>query len=305
MSEQAIVAYTEIVAKDLARTYAGAPFDELVAWVRIAHQREAMVTQLYALSCIDARLGRLDASGPASVVHAAVSSIWAHEESHTRFLGSLRSLTESLTGFVAIQGRLEGLVTRSAASGGLLARALIAVGASLGGVPDFAKDLHDLDLRALLRFHGELETTARMGYDRILELLRALDAEDKQAAEQALGFTFDLDLAKIRCEESFHQDAFDEIVRWVAPDGKAFSPIDRAVCARTLRDLCERNLSVSAVRRTAAPSKVVDKGDEPPRLGCGASEGWVSDGGLGKLFADYGLAVPVVGTGPVLAGLRG
>jgi hypothetical protein len=120
--DQTIVRYTETVAHEIAQTYAGEPFDELRVWVRIAHQREAMVTQLYDLSQIDARIGRVDDGGTAAVVRSAVASIWAHEESHTRFLGSLRSISDSLSGIAALQGRLEGVITRGVVSGSLLAR---------------------------------------------------------------------------------------------------------------------------------------------------------------------------------------
>jgi hypothetical protein len=297
VAEQAIVRYTEKVAAQIAQTYAGAPFDELRAWVVIAHQREAMVTKLYDMSQIEERLGSGTADGVGAVVRDVVASIWAHEESHTRFLGSLRSLTDSFADMTALQGCLEGEITRSAVSGGLLARALIAVGGSLGRVPDFAMDLRRMTLRQLVGFHGELETTARMGYQRILDLARMLDPETRESAHDALGLTFDLDIAKIRCEENFHQDAFHEMVRWVAADGESFIERPRRECAQILHDLCERNLSIGAVRQTLDPSAVIPKGDESPG-------DWVSDGGLGKVFAGAALTVPVLAAGAVASRLR-
>ena len=297
MAELGIIRYAETVASELGRTYARAPFDELRAWLRIAHLREAMVTELYDRSQLDARLARLDRRGAAPVVRTAVSSIWAHEESHTRFLGALRSLSDSLAGVSALQGRLEGLVTRGAVSGGLLARALIAVGVSLDRVPEFASELQHLNLRDLLQFYGELEATACMGYQRILDLTRQLEAAADDRVEGALGLTFDLDVAKIRCEENFHRDAFGEIGRWVADDGVSFLSLAHSECAHRLHDLCERNLSIEAVRRTVMPSGAIPKGADP-------SEGWASDGGLGALFAQYDLPVPVLARDTVVSRLK-
>jgi hypothetical protein len=298
VAEQAIVEYTAVVAQQIAKTYANAPFDELRAWVRIAYQREAMVTQLYKLSQIDARLGHLDQSGAASVVRAALSSIWAHEESHTRFLGGLLGLSDTLSGITGLQGRLEGIITGNAVSGSLLARALIAIGVSLGEAPPFASELRQMNLLELIHFHGELETTACMGYQRILDLTRLLDPKKTEALQGTFGLTFDLDLAKIRCEEAFHEDAFREMARWVASDRTSFDPLPRPECVQILHDLCERSLSVGAVRQTAIPSAAVSKGQD---VGDGA---WVSDGGLGKLFTDYALKVPVLPADIAISRLR-
>jgi hypothetical protein len=286
VTNQAIVQYTEEVARQIAHTYEGAPFDELRVWVKIAHQREAMVTQLYGMSQIDARLGQLSEGTAGSVVRAVIASIWAHEESHTRFLGALRSLSESFSGLTELQGKLEGWVTRSAVSGGALARMLIAVGASLDRVPDFAGQLKLMNLRQLVEFDQELETTARMGYARILELVRALAGNEE--VEDALGFTFEFDLTKILCEENFHEAVFREMAQWVSADGSTFLPLPREQCAKTLHNLCEQNLSVRTVRRI---TPAMPKGFQL------VDDGWVSDGGLGRLFADFDLSVPIVTVG--------
>jgi hypothetical protein len=286
MTEQRIVAYTEQVAVELAHRCAGKPFDELRVWVRIAHQREAMVTKLYDLAHIDGRLGEVDAGAAAAVVRAAVKSIGAHETSHTNFLGKLREDSESLARLAELQGKLEGWVTRSAVSGGVLGRMLIAIGASLNQVPDFARELRQMDLRKLVEFCGELETTARLGYLRMLELQRALAGDED--VQDVFGFAFDFDVAKILCEENFHEAAFHEIRHWVAADGASFQPIPREECARSLHRLAEQHLSVEAARRT---TPAIPKGVY-------RDEDWVSDGGLGELFARYELPVHVAPMAP-------
>jgi hypothetical protein len=282
MPEQAIVHYTEEVAREIAQRMAGDALGELRIWVRLAHQREAMVSQLYQLSGVDQRLRGADPGGPAPVMRSAMASIWAHEESHTRFLAAIRSFSESAPGLVELQGQLEGRITRAAVSGGLLARALIAIGASLGRVPEFATELGRLDLRQLVEFHGELESTARMGYQRILELLRALGND--QEARRDFGFTFLQDVARILAEERFHEDAFGAMAGWVNAGGDGLAAMEPARCTELLYDLAERNLSMGVVQRIVDPNAAVtkDAGPDVP---------WVSDGGLGELFRQHGLTV--------------
>jgi hypothetical protein len=282
--ERAIVRYTEEVARELARTLAGDPGEELRTWLRLAHRREAMVTELYRISNVDERLRASDGAGPAAVMRAAMASIWAHEESHTRFLSIIRGLSGS-PGLEELQGRIEGKITAGAVSGGLLARALIAVGGSLGKVPDFAADLRRMGLRQLVSFHGELEATARAGYERILALHRRVAGDATTVRD--LGATFVYDIARILAEERFHEDAFGAMARWIDDDGEGFAPLAEADCARLLFDLAERNLSVGVVRRLLDPAAPVDKGLEP-----GAP--WISDGGIGELLRAHGLGPPAV-----------
>jgi hypothetical protein len=279
-----ILEYTQAVAAELAASHTGDPLGELRIWVRLAHQREAMVTQLYELSQLDARLPGTD--GPAaSFVRSAVESIWAHEESHTRFLASVRSFGEEAPALAELRGKLEGKVTRSAVSGhGALARWMIAVGAALGQTPGFAADLREMTLRELLAFYGELEATARHGYERIRQLLAQLEKQAAPEIERLFGYTFPFDIARILCEEAFHEDAFDAIGKWVAPAGNGFVDMPADECARVLHDICERNLSTGAAARRLL-GEAADKGD--------VAGDWISDGGLGALFARHQLAVPL------------
>jgi hypothetical protein len=288
MPKGQIVEYTERVAREMALKFEGAPLDELRAWVRIAHQREAMVTQLYELSHIDARLAvasNASSQSPCSaVVRSAIASIWAHEESHTHFLSSLRSLSEAFPDLAGLQGQLEGRITLGAVSGSVLAKVLIALGASLGRTPDFALELRRMTLRRLIEFHGELEATARMGYRRILDLCRP---QYGAAVQHGFGYTLPYDIARILAEEAFHEEAFGAMAAWVAPDAESFASIAPDECVRVLHDLCERNLALGAVQGLLSPGSHVPKGDE-------TESAWISHGGLGELFARYALPVPVL-----------
>jgi len=289
MQEHAIIKYTERVAGEIASRHAEAPAAELALWLRLAHQREAMVTQLYELSEIEARL-MAEPSGVLGLIRSVMLSIWAHEASHTRFLSSVRSVSGSLTDLAELQGRVEGWITRRAANGQLLARLLIAVGAALGKAPEFARELRQMNLAELLAFHAELETTARMGYQRILQVLSRIGAEE--ATTRELGLTFAYDVARILCEENFHEAAFFEMLRWIDGNGRAAAEFSVEGCTRALHRLCEENLSVGAVRRVAAAEK---PGLEAYVPGDAMSPGWLSDGGLGSVFRGAGLAVPVLG----------
>lgn len=284
MNRDDILQHTDEIAREVAHLYTGRPLAELRAWVCMAHRREAMVTELYDVAQFDRRLGALAGTGAGRAVHAAVTSIWAHEESHTRYLGSLRSLSEGLAQLAEVQGKLEGKITRSAvADGGWLARLMISAGGTLGQVPAFARDLQRLNLRDLLRFQGTLEITARSGYERMGELAKQL--RDSEELARDFGYAFGFDIRRIRCEEQFHQEAFEAMAGWVDGQGEGFREHSSQECAEILYDLCRRNLSTEAVYGRSII--LGPKGDEHDLR-------MVSDGGLGGLFAQHGLAITVV-----------
>jgi hypothetical protein len=121
MQEQSIVQYTEQVAGEIASRYASNPAAELEIWLRLAHQREAMVTQLYETSRIDARLKEEATGEIGGLIRSVVLSIWAHEASHTEFLASLRDASGSNTALTELQGYAEGWITERATSGNAFA----------------------------------------------------------------------------------------------------------------------------------------------------------------------------------------
>jgi hypothetical protein len=296
MDGQSVVQYAAQVAEDIERQFADSPLAELRLWVRLAHQREAMVSELYQLSDVDERLRELPSEGPGAVVRYAVVSIWAHEESHTRFLSTIRGASEATAWLTELQGRLEGKVTRSVLAGSTLGRALIALGASLDRVPEFATQLQRMTLEELLEFQGELETTARTGYERMLTLLARL--ADDAAIQLEFGPAFSYDIGRILCEERFHEDVFSTMPRWVGPHARSRSDLSPDECARTLHDLAERNLSITALAQLRNPGMPLPKGDPDAAL-------WVSDGGLGRFFETYGLRSPVLTAEQAIAKLGG
>jgi hypothetical protein len=294
MRANSIIAYTEQVAGEIASRYAEDPVAELELWLKLAHQREAMVTQLYELSELDRRLTGEHASALRGLVRSVVLSIWAHESSHTRHLATLRGAAGAGAALAELQGSLEGWVTRQATQGSSLARLLIAIGASLGQAPDFARELRQLSLLELMAFHAELETTARMGYQRILQILARLAEEQRRgtraSAAAEYGLTLRYDMARILCEENFHEAAFQEMSRWLE-DESLERELSVPACTRALHRLCAEHLSLGAMRGVAATES---PGLEAHVPGDAHSREWVSDGGLGAVFQRAGLPVPVL-----------
>jgi hypothetical protein len=195
-----------------------------------------------------------------------------------------------------LRGRLEGKVVASAVSGGALARFLIAVGASVREVPEFARDLGRMNFRQFVDLNGELEMTAKMGYRRILALAGRLEGNEAFLAE--FGYAFAYDVARILCEENFHEDAFRVMGSWIGGDGRSFAHQSASVCARTLHELCERHLSISVMRDQLQSEWAVHGGTvrgtpsrKPPNSDF--ERKWLSDGGLGAVFQEYGLEMPI------------
>jgi hypothetical protein len=287
--EGSIIEYTEQVAGEIASRHAEDPVAELELWLRLAHQREAMVTQLYEMAGFEARLSGEDAIH--RLIGSVVRGIWAHERSHTEFLSALRESGEAFRALAALQGLVEGWVVKRAMHGAAGGRLLIAVGASLGQVPGFARELGQMSLLELLGFSAELETTARLGYQRILQIAARLGEREATAGDY--GFTFQYDVARIEREETFHEEVFFEMQRWLRADGSARDALTRASCLDVLHRLCAENLSAGAVRRAAAEASA------PVEVRIPADDAvWVSAGGLGALFGAAGLSVPVVEVRP-------
>lgn len=281
--EGSIIEYTEQVAGEIACRHAEDPVAELELWLRLAHQREAMVTQLYEMTGFEARL-----SGESTIhrlIGSVVRGIWAHERSHTEFLSALRETRDAWRALAELQGLVEGWVVKRAMHGAAGGRLLIAVGASVGKVPDFARELRHMSLLELLGFSAELETTARLGYQRILQIAARLGAD---ATAGSYGFTFQYDVARIEREETFHEGVFVEMQDWLRADGAPRDMLSSESCLGALHQLCAQNLSAGAVRRAAAEEHASIEAFIPTDDAV-----WVSDGGLGAIFTTAGLPVPL------------
>lgn len=271
-----IVHYTEQVAAQLEARFRGTPEQELAAWVRIAQVREAMVSEIYGVGSIDARFGATTAASVAHVARKAIRNIWVHEETHTRYLRALRVSAGSKDALLhEIYGRLQGTMTDAASRGSLFARLAIAVGVRRGQAPAFAAEIKAMNLHEFCQFCGELEETAVLGYRRILALLALLPEQ----TEPALAYTLEADITKICDDETFHVGVFSAVDSWLEPDGKNFVAMAPSQRVKELHALVDRvfGRDMATVRD---PSALADGN---------AALGWLSDGGIGELFEEYGL----------------
>lgn len=67
-----ILEHTHLVARELRAACAERPLEELTTWLRLAHQRESMVSELYDVAQIERRLASQSGRGRARVVRSAV-----------------------------------------------------------------------------------------------------------------------------------------------------------------------------------------------------------------------------------------
>lgn len=292
--EGSILAHTQSLAAELASQFAQDPAGELEVWTTTAQQREAMVVNLYDADAIEHRLPKR-AGEPAllPLVRRAIGGIWAQERSHTALIGSLRVVDEKrLIILDSLRGAMEGLVAHYATANGWLrpfTTPLVGVGRATGLAPEFTKAFHSLTLRHFFRFSHELETTAKEGYARILQLLESLDPA---GTTLKFGLTGPYEFAKTLAEERFHAAVFDQLDRWLSPDGLAFVDIPARDAVVQLRRLALEHLSLASPSFSAAARAALDipwtKSVRDDRL--------VSDGGLGEVFEEFGLPLPAVAT---------
>jgi hypothetical protein len=301
-----ILSHTRAVAERLAHQYRSNPEGELEIWATTAQQREAMVVMLYDAAAIERRLPKR-AGEPEimTVVRKAIGGIWAQERAHTTLVEALRILDEArLTAAQSILGAIEGNVTHYATANSWLssiATFLVGLGRGAGHAPEFTKAFHALTPREFFRFSHELETTAKEGYVRILELLERLlgpldeiDSGNQRSLSNGnavkLGLTAPYEFAKTLGEECFHAAVFEQLDVWLEPDGLTFTPLAAHDAVLRLRDLAAEHLSLgspSLGKSAAVPPnhRWVKSVDRPPL---------VSHGGLGELFEEYGVDLPVV-----------
>jgi len=280
-----ILAFTEKVAAELAAECRDRPDHELQVWISVALQREAMVTKLYNVDVIARRLGETPAGTVSDVFRKAIGNLWIHEETHTRYLHALkRSAAVSGSLVEIVRGRLEGQITDSATRGGLLGRLGIALGIATGMAPDFLKELGAMSLRDFCFFCAELEQTAYLGYERVVQLIKA-SRDAGQIDDYALSIREDI--LRILSEERYHAAVFETITGWLEADGNTMRALSPQDCVRELYRLCDNLLAAGSVRTRGAGIDGASAGF--PHDG----NGWVSDGGMGPLFLEYRFPVRV------------
>ncbi|HET9930726.1 MAG TPA: hypothetical protein VFQ35_08570 [Polyangiaceae bacterium] len=295
-----ILSHTRYVAAELAHAFQNDPEGELTLWATTAQQREAMVVRLYDSAALEARFPTtLGEPGMLNVVRKVIGGIWAQERSHTTLVQSIRILGETrMTALQTLMGDIEGRLTHAATASSWLrsvASFLVGVGRTMGQAPEFTKAFQELTPRQFFRFSHELETTAKEGYVRILELLERLesagtaDASESSSVERGLrfGVTAPYEFAKTLAEECFHAAVFEQLEAWLERDGESFGGLPARDAVLRLRELAIEHLSLGSKSLGASGARL----DQPWLKSVGSSR-LVSDGGLGELFEEYGVKLP-------------
>lgn len=298
-----ILSHTRRVAEQLAHTFHHDPEGELTIWATTAQQREAMVVRLYDDAALETRFATM--RGESDILHVvrkAIRGIWAQERSHTTLVQSIRILGEArVTELQTVVGGIEGRMTNAATANGWLrsvASFLIGIGRATGKAPEFTKAFCELTPRQFFRFSHELETTAKEGYVRILELFERLESAESPVGAVAgksstiethmrFGVTAVYEFAKTLAEECFHAAVFEQLEAWLERDGHTFrAPLARDAVLR-LRELAVEHLSPNS--KSFQASSLI----ECPYVKSSDST-LVSHGGLGDLFEEYGVNPPTL-----------
>ncbi len=273
-----ILRETRTLADEYAAKFQGDPDGELRAWLHIAVRREAMVTFIYHEAN---RMQRLPTPrAPAGeVAWDALTLIWQQEAGHTTFVGT--RLKDGLlrdgpwsTDLDRWQGTLEGnFLTALTGRTGLrqiLSKLAVQFGALFvpSAVPEFARELSELDLREFFLLCSALEATARQCYARMEALAASVAQQFARDVPSLQLRSLIHELHRATLDETFHEAAFQEMASWVVNGQINPELVDRP-CAKRLLDL----LPVPENRDRSAPVWQI-----------------LTDGGLGKLFRKHNLA---------------
>ncbi len=289
MKPNEILKHTEGIATELRQRFDGDPKGELDCWVATAHQREAMVVQIYDALKLERRIP--DQKGPegeaVKLVRDTIGSVWAQETSHATLMDSLRKLDDPRWTTEGAQGSIEGLMTSWATSGGLLgtiARAAIGTTRVFNAAPPFTAHLEAESLLGFFQLSAELELTAGNGYRRIIELLEMLDTAGKGSG---YGVIPEYEFATTLAEEHFHQAVFQAMQGWLKND-REIDALDVNAAAGQIDALAHEHLGVRNVRRLRAST-------DPSTLEFleSQSSALVSDGGVGDVLMRYGIDLQV------------
>jgi len=278
-----IIDETNAVRAKYQADYAGDPDAELLAWLQIAVQREAMVCYLYNEATRNKRLAESEGE-VVEVTRDALTLIWQQEQSHAAELaarlidGVFMDRKGSLdAAFLKIRGTLDAtmldLLTQD--RGGVLsvfAKAATWVAAKFAPniVPAFATELPRANLRGFFVLARALEQTARDSYARIGQILPAIVLKSSSLQPQGL-------LKPIRnteLDELFHQRVFGEMASWLDSDGAFVAGLEAKTCLRKLREILVTTTGIQQYRGRAVPMVY-------------------TDGGLGDLFAKHNIKIEV------------
>jgi hypothetical protein len=210
----------------LKDTFASSPEMELLAWLRIAVQREAMVSTLYKPSNVSAQLDTWarEISVPSEVVGeiiTAINGVWSQENAHEHFFKavlfgiyrqdtlSTELQTELEGAYGSWQGKMLAALLTQRSLRRHFAQIAVTVGSYLTDVPEYVRQLEKARFPQICTINADLESTAVSGYRRMRELIEALK-DRPEVANTAL----DVDIDKITFDEQYHESLFRSLATW-------------------------------------------------------------------------------------------
>ncbi len=270
---QELIRLSRGVAAELASKFRGDPGGELIAWLQIALEREALVASLYDGRSMESRLASL----PWHLGRCAagkVNAIRANEETHVAAIRALlagdcplrRALREGW-------GRLQGFVLSQLASSQAFVRAiglfLLELGARSPDERAAGRAVASLDAGAFLTFSRTLEITAVESYQRVATLLTRLR---RAGGRPPYSTSLHLKLVRILRDERVHRDVFHVLHRAlngpeISPSRAPFTELPGALAAHRianaaqLNDVCRAILSFHygvAIPERASGKEVAD-----------------------------------------------
>jgi hypothetical protein len=216
-------------AEQLTKTYFDKPETEFIVWLNIALQREAMVSVAYDTKFVNQQL--LNWQKKLSIPNESIKavrntlvSVWAQESAHQSYFRAMlngisvpEKLSDRLTQKMnEIRGQVEGWVVANMMSQRLTSRYLallaVAVGRSVGEVPEFVATLQATSFSEYCDINADLENTAVTGYERMLELGNGMP--DFELVEDT---TILIDLERTCMDERYHEELFRRLGDWPPP----------------------------------------------------------------------------------------
>jgi hypothetical protein len=216
-------------AKELEEEYADKPEVEFIAWLFIALQRESMVAVAYDDSFVEGQLVEWQKEYGLSqkvidAIRRALRGVWSQEKAHQSYFKAMLSGIDPPEKLVdriynkmsAIRGRVEGRVLGGVMSKKLSQRAYalvaIALGNSIDKVPEYVSSLRETNFSQYCHVNADLEQTAVMGYQRMVELGTSIPDSDIISESAIL-----VDLKRTGNDEKYHERLFRTLGNWPPP----------------------------------------------------------------------------------------
>jgi hypothetical protein len=261
-------------AGHLEETYANEPELEFLAWLRIALQREAMVSQAYDATFVDSHLevwshDRGIPPDVIAVIRRALMGVWAQETAHQAYFAAVLGEVnppKTLIGRIEVQieemrGKLEGKILGSLISKDVLRRRMaqlaIVMGTHIEAVPEYVQSLRQKKFSEFCHINADLEHTAVLGYRRMLTLAERI-RDTAIIAETAVLE----DVKRTKNDERYHEGLFRELSDWPPGHGAADTENDAPPSiSRITVDVENARLLIAVARKGAYGSKGMSLGD--------------------------------------------